>query len=110
MNQVIFMGRLTKDPETRQTGETTITKYTLAVSRRKGDEADFIPVVAFNKSAEFAERYFKKGMRICISGHVQTGSYEKDWVKVFTWNVVADNQEFCESKKDDVLDLDKLFA
>ena len=117
MNSVVLMGRLTRDPEYRQTGETTVARYTLAVERRKRDEADFPNIVAFGKAADFAHGYLRKGMRVCISGRIQTGSYEKDGVKVYTTNVVADSQEFCEPRRDDGMtpvddgvDLDKLFA
>ena len=102
MNKVILMGRLTKDPDVRvsQDGQTTIGRYTLAVDRRmKKDEADFISVVAFGKSAEFAEKYLHKGTKVVVSGRIQTGSYtNKDGVKVYTTDVVAEDQEFAESK------------
>ncbi|MBD5546404.1 MAG: single-stranded DNA-binding protein [Lachnospiraceae bacterium] len=107
MNKVILMGRLTRDPEVRYSqGENAlaIARYTLAVDRRfnrGGDEntADFINCVAFGKSGEFAERYFRKGTKILVSGRIQTGSYtNKDGVKVYTTEVVAEDQEFAESK------------
>ena len=106
MNQVVLMGRLTRDPEVRySSGESSlaIARYTLAVDRRfKRDgepTADFINCVAFGKTAEFAERYFHKGIKIAVSGRIQTGSYtNKEGVKVFTTEVVVENQEFCESK------------
>ena len=107
MNKVILMGRLTRDPEVRDSqGENAlaIARYTLAVDRRfnrSGDEntADFINCVAFGKSGEFAERYFRKGTKILVSGRIQTGSYtNKDGVKVYTTEVVAEDQEFAESK------------
>ncbi|MDE7404774.1 MAG: single-stranded DNA-binding protein, partial [Lachnospiraceae bacterium] len=103
MNKVILMGRLTRDPEVRYSqGENAlaIARYTLAVDRRfnrSGDEntADFINCVAFGKSGEFAERYFRKGTKILVSGRIQTGSYtNKDGVKVYTTEVVAEDQEF----------------
>ena len=103
MNKVILMGRLTKDPDVRasQDGSTTIARYTLAIERRmKRDEADFISVVAFGKSAEFAEKYLHKGTKIALSGHIQTGSFtNKEGQKVYTTDVVAEDQEFAESKK-----------
>ena len=103
MNKVILMGRLTKDPDVResQDGSTTIARYTLAVDRRmKKDEADFISVVAFGKSAEFAEKYLHKGTKIVLSGHIQMGSFtNKEGQKVYTTDVVAEDQEFAESKK-----------
>lgn len=107
MNKVILMGRLTRDPEIRYSqGENTlaIARYTLAVDRRfnrNGDEnsADFIGCVAFGKSAEFAERYLHKGTKIVVTGRIQTGSYtNKDGVKVYTTDVVVEDQEFAESK------------
>ena len=105
MNMVVLMGRLTKDPEVRasQSG-TMVGRYALAVDRRfKRDgepEADFINCVAFGKGAEFAEKYLHKGQRVAVSGRIQTGSYtNKDGVKVYTTDVIVDNQEFGESKK-----------
>ena len=108
MNTVILMGRLTRDPEVRYTsGERSmaVARYTLAVDRRgrnnSGDQqtADFINIVAFDKAGEFAERYFRQGMRVLVSGRIQTGSYvNKDGVKVYTTDVVVEDQEFAESK------------
>ncbi|MDD6169333.1 MAG: single-stranded DNA-binding protein [Lachnospiraceae bacterium] len=107
MNKVILMGRLTRDPEVRYTqgdNQMAIARYTLAVDRRfnrSGDEntADFIPCVAFGKSGEFAERYFRKGTKVVVTGRIQTGSYtNKDGVKVYTTDVVVEDQEFAESK------------
>lgn len=76
-------------------------RYRLAVDRRgKDKQADFIGILTFGKSAEFAEKYLHKGMKICVSGRIQTGSYQKqDGTKVYTTDVVADDQEFCESKQ-----------
>ena len=107
MNKVILMGRIVRDPEVRYSqGENAmaITRYTLAVERRfqkNGEQtADFINCVCFKKSAEFAEKYFKKGTKICISGRIQTGSYvNKDGVKVYTTEVIVEEQDFAESKK-----------
>lgn len=99
MNRAILMGRLTKDPEIRatQNGD-SIARYTLAVDRR-GDGTDFIRCVTFKKSAEFAEKYLKKGMKICVTGRIQTGSYtNKDGTKVYTTDVIVDDQEFAENK------------
>lgn len=108
MNKVILMGRLTRDPDVRysQGAETSmaIARYTLAVDRRRGknsDEqsADFISCVAFGRSGEFAEKYLHQGMKIVISGRIQTGSYtNKDGQKVYTTDVVVEEQEFAESK------------
>lgn len=103
MNRIILMGRLTKDPEERHTGEMTVTKFTVAVDRRTkdGQTADFPSCVAFGKTAEFIAKYFHKGMRIALDGHIQTGSYEKDGRKVYTTDVVVENAEFTESKQAD---------
>ena len=103
MNKVILMGRLTRDPEIKS-GDMTVARYTLAVDRRfkrEGDEqtADFINCVAFGKAGEFAEKYLKKGTKIAVTGRIQTGSYtNRDGVKVFTTDVVVEEQEFAESK------------
>lgn len=103
MNMVVLMGRLTRDPEVRasQSG-LTIASYTLAVDRRfKRDgepSADFIRCKAFGKTAEFAERHFRKGVKIAVSGRIETGSYEGKSGKVFTTDIIVDSQEFCESK------------
>ena len=105
MNKVIIMGRLTKDPETRQAGETTVTRFSVAVDRKyKADgqpTADFPSCVAFGKTAEFISKYFKQGMKIALEGRIQTGSYEKDGVKHYTTDVIAESVEFAESKKVD---------
>ncbi|HEY9573955.1 MAG TPA: single-stranded DNA-binding protein [Lachnospiraceae bacterium] len=106
MNKVILMGRLTRDPEVRYSaGENAlaIARYTLAVDRRfrrDGESsADFISCVAFGRAAEFAEKYFRQGIRITISGRIQTGSYtNKEGQKVYTTEVVVEEQEFAESK------------
>ena len=106
MNKVILMGRLTKDPETRYTqgdNPMAISRYNLAVDRRfkrDGDQnADFIPCVAFGKSGEFAEKYLRKGTKVAVVGRIQTGSYtNKDGQKVYTTEVVVEEQEFAESK------------
>lgn len=108
MNSVILMGRLTRDPEIRYstTGTGTqmaIARYTLAVNRRftrEGEQkADFINCVAFGKSAEFAEKYFHKGLKIVIRGRIQTGSYtNRDGATVYTTDVVIEEQNFAESK------------
>ena len=106
MNKVILMGRLTRDPDIRYSaGEnsTAVARYTLAVDRRfrrYGEQtADFISCVAFGRTAEFAEKYFHQGIRIVISGRIQTGSYtNRDGVKVYTTDVVVEEQEFAESK------------
>ena len=109
MNNVTLMGRLTRDPEVRTAqgdSSTLIARYTLAVDRRaragQEKQADFISCVAFGKSGEFAEKYLRKGTKIVLTGHIQTGSYtNKDGQKVYTTDVVVDNQEFAESKRTD---------
>ena len=107
MNKVILMGRLTRDPEVRYSqGEqaTAIARYTVAVDRRfrrDGDSqsADFIGCVAFGRQAEFAEKYLRKGIKIALTGRIQTGSYtNRDGQKVYTTDVVVEEQEFAESK------------
>ena len=109
MNKVILMGRLTRDPEIRYSAgdnATCIARYTLAVDRRfgkggdnDGNNADFIPCVAFGKSGEFAEKYLKKGTKMAITGRIQTGSYvNKEGTKVYTTEVVVEDQEFAESR------------
>lgn len=100
MNKVILMGRLTKDVESRKGSDNqTISRYTLAVDRRKKDEADFVSCVCFGKAAEFAEKYLAKGMKIAVTGRIQTGSYiNKDNVKVYTTEVIVEDHEFCEKK------------
>lgn len=104
MNKVILMGRLARDPEIRYTDQQlAIGRYSLAVPRRvqQGQEpaADFVNVVSIGKAAEFAEKYLHKGTKVLITGRLQTGSYtNKDGQKVYTTDVVAEEQEFCESK------------
>ena len=102
MNQAIICGRLVRDPEIRYTNGAeakAVAKYTIAVDRMKDKEADFISCVAFGKSAEFAEKYFRKGQRVLISGRIQTGSYtNKDGQKVYTTDVLIATQEFADGK------------
>ena len=106
MNKVIEIGRLTKDPEIRYSqgaNTTCIARYTLAVDRKFKQEgqptADFINCIAFGKLGEFAEKYLHKGVKIAVTGRIQTGSYtNKDGQKVYTTDVVVEEQEFCESK------------
>lgn len=107
MNKVILMGRLTRDAEVRYSqGEnsTAIARFSLAVDRRfrrDGDEqtADFINCVAFGRTAEFLERFGRKGTKFVLEGRIQTGSYtNKDGQRVYTTDVVAENVEFAESK------------
>lgn len=106
MNKVIEIGRLTKDPEIRYSqgaNTTCVARYTLAVDRKFKQEgqpnADFIKCIAFGKLGEFAEKYLHKGIKIAVVGRIQTGSYtNKDGQKVYTTDVVVEEQEFCESK------------
>lgn len=108
MNKVILMGRLTKDPEVRYSqGENSmaIARYSIAVDRRQarnnsdGQTTDFINCVAFGRNGEFAEKYLHKGTKILVTGRIQTGNYtNKEGVKVYTTDIVVDEQEFAESK------------
>ena len=103
MNKSILIGRLTADPEIKNGGtNSAVAHYRLAVDRQYKKEgqpdADFIPCVAFGKSADFAGKYLHKGMKIAVEGRIQTGSYEKDGVKHYTTDIIVERQEFCESK------------
>ena len=109
MNKVILMGRLTRDPEVRysQNSESpmAVARFSLAVDRRgnrnntDGQTADFINCVAFGRTGEFVERYLRKGTKVVLTGRIQTGSYtNRDGVKVYTTDVVAEDIEFAESK------------
>ena len=106
MNKAILMGRLTRDPEVRYSqgaSQTSVARFSIAVDRRfkrEGEpDADFFNCTAFGKQAEFVERYLHKGTKIAITGRIQTGSYtNKDGVKVYTTDVVVEDQEFAESK------------
>ena len=105
MNKVILMGRLTRDPEVRYSqgdSATAVARFTLAVDRRfRRDDAstDFIGCVAFGRNAEFIEKYFRQGTKALITGRIQTGSYtNRDGQKVYTTDVVVEDQEFAESK------------
>ncbi len=106
MNKVILMGRLTRDPDVRWTQgpeQSAVARYTLAVNRRfqkeGGATADFISCVAFGRQAEFAEKYLRQGTKIAIIGRIQTGSYtNREGRKVYTTDVVVEEQEFAEGK------------
>lgn len=105
MNKAILIGRLTRDPEVRysQESNTAVARYTIAVDRKfkKDGEptADYIPCVVFGRQAEFAEKYFRKGMKVVISGRITTGSYtNRDGQKVYTTEITVEEQEFAESK------------
>ncbi len=106
MNNVTLIGRLIRDPEIRVNNNNAVSKFVIAVNRdyknQEGNyDADFINCVAFGNTAEFIEKYFKKGMRIGVVGKIQTGSYtNRDGQKVYTTEVVADKAEFVENKSD----------
>ena len=110
MNKVIICGNLTKDPVVRYTAAQNsvngqsqcIANYTLAVSRRDRDRtADYVPIVAFGKAGEFVEKYLHKGMKMLVSGHINTGSYkDQEGKTIYTWNVVAEDHEFVEKRQD----------
>ena len=109
MNKVILMGRLTRDPEVRYStsgdNQLAIARYTLAVDRRfkrDGDQsADFIRCVAFGRSGEFAEKYLQKGLRVAVTGRIQTGSYtNQEGQKVHTTDIIVEEQEFADGKRD----------
>ncbi len=105
MNRVELVVRLARDPELRYSAgkeNLAIARFTLAVDRLgKSDEADFIQVVAFAGTAEFIDKYFVKGLRVGVAGRIQTGSYEdKDGKTVYTTEVIAEQVEFCDSKKE----------
>ena len=112
MNKFIGVGRLTRNPEvryTQSTDGTCVARYTLAIDRRfkkdDGQNTDFIPCVCFGKSAQFAEKYLVKGTKIAITGRIQTGSYtNREGNKVYTTDIVVEDQEFVESKKDSTTD------
>lgn len=108
MNAAVLMGRLTKDPDVRYTQgpeQKAVARFTLAVDRRirseNGPSADFISCVAFGKAAEFIEKYFRKGMKMGVTGRIQTGSYtNREGQKVYTTDVVCNEVEFVEKKAD----------
>lgn len=107
MNKWIGIGRLTRDPEVRtyyksENESSVVAKYTLAINRRGGAAAgtDYIPCTAFGRNGEFAEKYLRQGIKVAVTGHIQTGSYtNKDGDKVYTTEVIIEEQEFAESKK-----------
>lgn len=107
MNNVSLVGRLVRDPEVRygQNESVSVAKFSLAVERRfKRDgepTVDFINCTVFGKSAEFTEKYFRKGMRVAITGRIQTGSYKnKDGQTVFTTEIIVESQEIAQSKSE----------
>lgn len=107
MNNVSLVGRLVRDPEVRygQNESVSVAKFSLAVERkwkRDGEPTvDFINCTVFGKSAEFTEKYFRKGMRVAITGRIQTGSYKnKDGQTVFTTEIIVESQEIAQSKSE----------
>ena len=122
MNSVILCGRLTKDPEVRYSSgerQMPIARYTLAVDRRgrrgqqdnQGQTADFIPCVAFDRAAEFAEKYLKQGTKMIVRGRIQTGSYtNRDGQRVYTTEVIIEDQEFAESRNSSSSQSDNSFS
>ena len=103
MNKAILIGRLTRDPEIRHSGDTAVARYSLAVDRRFKREgeasADFINCVVFGRGAEFTEKYLRQGSKVAVVGRIQTGSYtNRDGQKVYTTDIVVEEQEFAESK------------
>lgn len=101
MNKVVLIGRMTKDAQLGYTSNTqkAVAKFTLAVDRIS-DGADFINCTAFGKQAENIEKFVKKGNRLAVVGRIQTGSYEKDGQKIYTTDVIVENAEFIEPKKE----------
>lgn len=98
MNKAIIIGRLTKAPESKHLESKNVSRFTLAVDRLKG-EADFISCVAFGKLSDFAEGWLHKGTKVALTGRIKTGSYtNKEGVKIYTTDIVAESIEFCESK------------
>ena len=102
MNNVQLIGRLTKDPDTRQAGETVVAKFSLAISRGKkanGEDAgtDYPSITCFGKTAELVQKYLTKGRQVAVTGRIQTGSYEKDGHRIYTTDVIADRVEFLGS-------------
>lgn len=97
MNNVVLIGRLTRDPELRWSNDLAVARFSVAVDRNGKDKGtDFPSIVVFGKQAENCEKYLAKGRKVAIQGHIQTGSYEKDGRKIYTTDVVADRVEFLE--------------
>lgn len=104
MNSWVGVGRLTKDPDVRVTeDQKTIARFSIAINRNKKD-TDYINCVAFGKTAELVEKYFHKGDRIGVFGSIRTGSYEKDGKKITTFDIVVDEIEFLQDKKNPGVD------
>lgn len=111
MNSVNLIGRLVRDPELRRggkDGDVSICNFTLAVDRRGSDDADFIRVITFGKTAEFADDYFTKGLRVGVSGRIQTGSYtNKDGDTVYTTDIIGETLDFADAPRRDEDSTDK---
>lgn len=105
MNQFILMGRLTKDPDVKNCQSLTVVRYVLACdkpyNKNKESSSNFLPVVVFGKEAELAKKYFKKGMKVLVTGTIEPRSYMKDGKTVYTTDLVVQHQEFCERKQKD---------
>lgn len=102
MNVALLCGNVTRDPDVRETQSgMKIARYTIAINRRgKNDDADFIQCTVFDRGAEFAEKYVRKGTRLIVRGHIQTGSYtDRDGKKIYTTDVIVDDQEFACPKQ-----------
>lgn len=110
LNKLMLHGRLTKEPESSSTPSgVLVTKFSIAVDRRfkkEGQpEADFINCVSFNHTAEFVQKYFRKGQEILVSGSIQTRNYEKEGKKVWVTEAIVDEADFCGPKRDDVISI-----
>ena len=102
MNKVILIGRLTKDVEISEGWKATVGHYTLAIDNGKDYDASFVRCTVFGKSAEFAEKYFSKGLRVAVEGRIQTGSYDdKDGFTHYTTDVIVERQEFADGKNEE---------
>ena len=101
MNTVNLLGRLCKDVELKEFNDTKVASFTLAINRRKKDEADFIRCKAFNKTAEIIQQYCSKGHQLAVTGRIQTGSYEKDGITIYTFDIIVDSFTFVGSKNND---------
>lgn len=103
MNKIMLIGRLTKDIDLKKTQSgMSVARFTLAVNRMKKEEADFISCVVFDKRADTMVQYLGKGSLVGIEGHLQTGSYDKNGVRVYTTDVIVDGFDFLESRNDRV--------
>lgn len=101
MNSVNLIGRITRDPDVKYSGDTTVSRFALALDNGKDKDASFINIVTFNQTAEFTEKYFAKGMRVGISGRITSGSYtNKDGCKVYTTDVIGDRVYFADAPKE----------